>query len=391
MKRLCHEVFFLAFALVCLACRSENTAIAPPPPPEVAVADVIQRDVTLYSDWVGTTQGFVNASIYPKISGYLIKQNYRDGDAVQIGQLLFQIDPRQYQAALDQAIGNLAQAHAWLKENQQNLGRYTELYRQGVIPKQDFQNQTQNTRATAAQVQADEAAVATAKLNLEWTRIVCPINGVAGIAKAQVGDLVSPTTLLTTVSQVNPIKVEFPLSERTYLEFAQRINQDPDKRQQHAPKLEIILANGTTYKFTGEIYDVNRQVDIQTGTIKIQAIFPNPGNILRPGLYAKVRAATGVLHDALLVPQPAVIETQGQYQVVVVDANNRVAFQNVEIGKQSQGFRIIRQGLSAGQRVVVQGVQKVHDGMIVKPRTVSAQAAAEAGSTNSATSSQTSE
>ena len=371
------HLFVAAIALVLSGCRNLAPTAAPPVP-QVAVANVIQQDVTLYSEWVGTTEGFINASIYPKISGYLIKQNYRDGDAVQVGQLLFQIDPRQYQAALDQAVGNLAQAQAWLKENRQNLARYTDLYKQAVISRQDFDNQTQNTRATAAQVQADKAAVDTAKLNLEWTRVTSPITGVAGIAKTQVGDLVSPTSLLTTISQLDPIKVEFPISERTYLHFADRINRDPATRAQNGPKLELILSDGSTYKYTGQIYDVNRQVNIQTGTIKVEGTFPNPDNTLRPGLYAKVRAATSTLPDALLIPQAAVLETQGQYQVAVVGSDNRVAMQTVEIGKQTGDLRIIDKGLSPGERVIVEGLQKVSDGMEVKPYTKATTPATEA-------------
>src|SRR5260370_26769273 len=187
--------------------------------PEVAVTDVIQRDATTYSDWVGTTQGFVNADIYPKISGYLLKQNYRDGDVVKIGQLLFQIDPREYQAALDQALGNLAQAQAQNKQNQQNLARYTTLYQQAVISRQDFQNQTQTTRASTAQVQANPAAVEAPKLKPEWTRIISPVNGPPAIPLTPAAHLLSPTSLLTTVSQLDPIKVEFPISERAYLQF----------------------------------------------------------------------------------------------------------------------------------------------------------------------------
>ena len=340
--------------------------------PEVAVTPVIQQDVTTYADWVGTTLGFVNADIFPKISGYLLKQNYRDGDVVKAGQLLFQIDSREYQAALDQTLGNLAQAQAQLKQNSLNLARYTALYNQAVISRQEFDNQTQTTRATAAQVQALQGAVESAKLNVEWTRVISPINGVAGIAKTQVGNLVSPTSQLTTVSQLDPIKVEFPISEQAYLLFADRINQDPDQRAKNGPRLSMILANGKTYKYEGQIYDVNRQVEIQTGTIEVQATFPNPDNTLRPGLYAKIHFATGVQHNVLLVPQGAVLETQGQYQVAVVDADNKVTMRTVEIGKQSGGLRLINKGISPGERVITQGLQKVHDGMEVKPRVASA-------------------
>ena len=359
--------FAAGLTLTGMACK-KAAPVTPPPTPEVVVTQVIQRDVPLYSEWVGTTVGFVNADIYPKISGYLLKQNYKDGDAVRVGQLLFEIDPRQYQAALDQALGNLAQAQAQLKQNQLNLARYTVLYKQAVISRQDFDNQNQTTRATAAQVQADQAAVENAKLNLDWTKVAAPINGIAGIAKAQVGDLVSPTTLLTTVSQLDPIKVSFPISEREYLHFAGRIKQHEEEgRAKNEPDLQMILANGKPYKYRGHFYVANRQVNVQTGTILIQGVFPNPDYILRPGLYAKIRTAADTKHGALLVPQSAVLETQGQYQVAVVGADNRASLRTVKIGKQVGSLRIIEDGVKPGERVVTEGVQRVSDGMEVKP------------------------
>ena len=367
-------IFLAALAVAAPGCK-RATQTAATGVPEVAVTDVVQQDVTTYADWVGTTQGFVNADIFPKISGYLLKQDYRDGDVVKAGQLLFEIDPREYQAALDQALGNLAQAQAQLKQNSLNLARYTALYKQAVISRQDFDNQTQTTRANAAQVQALQGAVESAKLNLEWTKVFSPINGVAGIAKTQVGNLVSPTSQLTTVSQLDPIKVEFPISEQAYLRFADKINEEPDKRAKDAPTLTMILADGSTYKYKGTIYDVNRQVEIQTGTIEVQGTFPNPENTLRPGLYAKIHFATGVQHNVLLVPQGAVLETQGQYQVAVVGADNKVTMRTVEIGKQSGGLRVINKGVSPGERVIAEGLQKVHDGMEVNPQVVAAPAA----------------
>ncbi len=296
------SIIVAAMAVVPSGCKSAAAPVALPIP-EVAVTDVVQKNVPIFSESVGTTEGFVNADIYPKITGYLLKQNYRDGDQVHAGQLLFQIDDREYKAALDQALGDLGQKQADYKKNRQDLDKYTPLYEQQVISKQEFDHVTQTTRASAAAVAAAEAAVETAKLNEQWTQVTSPVDGVAGIAKTQVGDLVSPTTLLATVSQLDPIKVEFPISEQQYLHFADRINQDPQARANNGPKFEMILSDGSTYKYTGHIYDVNRQVNIQTGTIEVQATFPNPGNILRPGLYAKIRAATGTVHNALLVPQ----------------------------------------------------------------------------------------
>jgi RND family efflux transporter MFP subunit len=360
--------FAIALSLAASGCKKAVAPVAAPVP-EVVVTDVIQRNVPVYSEWVGTTEGFVNAEIHPKISGYLLKQDYRDGDQVHTGQLLFQIDDREYRAALDQALGDLALKRADYKKNKEDLGRYTPLYEQQVISKQDFEHVTQATRASAAAVAAAQAAVESAKLNVEWTQVNSPIDGVAGIAKAQVGDLVSPTSLLTTVSQVDPIKVEFPISEREYLHFAPRINRhekEGDTKQD--PYLEMVLADGSTYKYRGRFYVANRQVNIQTGTIKIQGIFPNPDGILRPGLYAKIRAATDVRKDALLVPQAAVLETQGKYQLAVVGADNKVTLRMVTIGKQVGHLRIIDEGVSPGERVITEGLQKVSDGTEVEPR-----------------------
>jgi len=358
-----------AVALNLTACRKSAPSV-PQFTPDVTVTNVLQQDVPQYSEWVGTTEGFVNANIYPKISGYIVRQDYRDGDVVHAGQTLFEIDPREYQAALDQAQANLAKSQANLRLEQLNLKRYTDLYSQAVISREQFDNQTQTTRADDAQVKANEAAVKEARLNLEWTRVTSPVDGVASIASSQVGDLVSPTTLLTTVSQLDPIKVEFPISEQFYLSVADRINQDPNQRAQKGPRFQMILSDGSTYKHFGQVYDVNRQVDVQTGTIRCEATFPNPDNILRPGLYAKVRANIGTIHNALLVPQDALLQTQGQSQVAVVGDDSKVAMRNVEVGQTFKGFQIIQKGVSAGEHVVTEGLQKVHDGIQVNPHLV---------------------
>jgi RND family efflux transporter MFP subunit len=340
---------------------------APPPIPTVIVATVVQKDVPLYEEAVGTTVGFVNADILPKISGYLLKQDYKDGSRIYAGQLLFEIDDRPYQASLSQALGNLAQVQAELKKNQQDLARYTKLYQQQVIPAQKFDNTTQATQASAAQVKADEAAVQNAKLNLGWCKVYSPIEGVAGIAQAQVGDLVGTSTLLTTVSQIDPIKVSFPISEKLYLRFAGQLNAIGEAHARPAPAIELILDNGSVYSYPGRLYAVNRQVDIQTGTIMMQAHFPNPENVLRPGMYAKVRAQTDVQHSALLVPQTAVSSIQGQYQVAVVGADNKVTLRPITPGIKTGSLWVIDQGLKPGERVVIDGAQKVQEGMEVKP------------------------
>jgi RND family efflux transporter MFP subunit len=361
------SIFVEAIAVVLSGCKRAAAPVALPLP-EVVVTDVVQRNVPVYSESVGTTEGFVNADIYPKITGYLLKQNYSDGDRVRAGQLLFQIDDREYKAGLDQALGDLGQKQADYKKNRQDLDKYTPLYEQQVISKQEFDHITQTTRASAAAVASAEAAVETAKLNEQWTQVTSPIDGVAGIAKAPVGDLVSPTMLLATVSQLDPIKVEFPVSEKTYLHFADQINQDPLGK--NSPKLEMILSDGSTYKYPGHISNVNRQVEIQTGTIEVQSIFPNPGHVLRPGMYAKVRAAAEVRQNALLVPQEAVLETQGQYQVAIVGSDDKVTMRTVVVGQQAGRLQVIEKGVSPGERVITEGLQKVSDGMEVKLQSV---------------------
>lgn len=348
------------------ACRKpESVPVAPSP--EVGVVRVIQRDVPVYLEWVGTTEGYVNAQIHPKITGYLLKQDYKDGDDVKAGQPMFQIDDREYKAALDQALGDLAEKRAQNTKNQQDLARYKPLLKAQVIAQQEFDHVNQAAQASAAEVQATEAAVETARLNEDWTKITSPIEGIAGIAKAQVGDLVNPSTLMTMVSQLDPIKVEFPISEREYLHFADQIKQREEGAPSGGPDVQMILADGNTYKYPGHFYVANRQVNVQTGTIKIQALFPNPGDVLRPGLYAKLRADVETRQNALLVPQVAVVEIQGQYQVAVVGSDNHVAMRSVTIGKQYGDFRIIAQGLTAGEKVVADGVQKVSDGIAVVP------------------------
>ena len=361
-------------SLVTLGC-NRTQAPGAPQIPTVAVAAAVQEDVPIYQESVGTTVGFVNADILPKVSGYLLKQDYQDGSRVHAGQLLFEIDPRQYQAALDEALGNLAQAQARLKQNQLNLARYTKLFNQAVIPKEQFDDITQTTRASAAQVQADEAAVESAKLNLQWTKVFSPIDGVAGIAHAQVGDLVGTTTLLTTVSQIDPIKVSFPISEKLYLQLADRLNANTNS----APPIELILDNGSVYRYPGRLYAVNRQVDVQTGTIMMQAFFPNPQNVLRPGMYAKVRAQTDVQHGALLVPQTAVSSVQGQYEVAVVGTDNKVTLRPITAGMKMGSLWVIESGLDRGERVVADGALKVQDGMEVNPAVATDQTASMSG------------
>jgi membrane fusion protein (multidrug efflux system) len=356
----------IACMLVSFGC-SHGTPPAPPPP-AVVVMDVRQTDVPIYSEWVGTTVGFVNAQIRPRVQGYLLKQHYADGASVKAGQLLFEIDDRPYKAALDQALGDLSQQRAILRKHQQDVGRFTPLAAQGAVSKQELDDAVQAMRASDAQVQAADAAVTNARLNLEWTRVYSPIDGIAGIAPVQLGDLVKPATTLTTISQVDPMKVSFPITEREYLHFAAVIKEHQETGRAHdEPDLELILADGSTYPRPGRFHVADREVDRQTGTILVQALFPNPDAVLRPGLYAKVRAATSTARSAVVVPQRAVQETQGVYQVAVVGSDDTVALRTVKAGEQVDGMWIIDEGLRPGERVVTEGLQNVKDGIAVRP------------------------
>ena len=322
----------------------------------------------IYSEAVGTTEGFVNAQVRARVQGYLLRQTYTDGASVKAGDLLFEIDDRQYRAALDEARANLARQQAALKKYELDVARYTPLEAKGAVSREELDDAIQASRGAKAQVDAAAAAVETARLNLGWTRVYAPIDGVAGIAPVQVGDLVTPTTLLTTISQIDPIKVTFPISEREYLQFADRIQaHQRNGGGADEPEIEMILADGKPYPHPGHFHVANRQVDVETGTIQIQALFPNPDGILRPGLYAKVRAATVVKRGALVVPQRALLETQGQYQAAVVGDGDKVAFRTVKPGEQVGDLWIVDEGLTAGERVITEGLQKVRDGMVVKP------------------------
>jgi membrane fusion protein, multidrug efflux system len=372
----------LSTACVLIGFGCKQSAPPAPPPPAVLVTDVIQKDVPINAEWVGTTVGFVNAKVMPRVQGYLLKQSYEDGANVKAGQLLFEIDDRPYKASLDQALGDLATQRANSKKHQQDVARYAPLAAQGAVSKQELDDATQATRASEAQVQAAEAAVANARLNLDWTRIYSPIDGIAGIAPVQVGDLVSPSTVLTTISQVDPMKVTFAITEREYLRFADKIKEHEEKgRAEDEPDLELFLADGSAYPRRGRFHVANREIDRQTGTILVQALFPNPDGMLRPGLYAKVRAATETARGALLVPERAVQEIQDTYQVAVVGSDEKVALRTVKVGQQVDGLWVVNDGLQPGERVVTQGLQKVKDGIVVsaKPDTSATTASAARG------------
>jgi RND family efflux transporter MFP subunit len=364
---------FAVFVFFLSGCR--NSEAPPAKPLEVEVTPVIQRDVPLYSEWVATLDGYVNAKIKPQVTGYLIKQNYTEGSFVRKDQVLWEIDPRTFQAELDQAKAELAQAEAHLGKTILDVERDTPLAKEQAIPQMQLDNDTKAMLAAKASVEAAKAQVEQAQINLGYTKVRSLIDGIAGIAQAQIGDLVGPNTLLTTVSQVDPIKAYISFSEEEYLRFAARINAvalgKETLEQAQPPIPELILVNGI-YPLKGSFIFTGRQVDLQTGTIRVAAAFPNPGNILRPGQYGRVRAATVTKKGALLVPQRAVTELQGSYQVAVVGSDNKVSIRPVKVGERVGTMWIIDEGLKPGERVVVEGVQKVGEGTIVSPKTINA-------------------
>ncbi len=352
--------------LICTTVGCGKEKPAPPPPPVVEVVEVVQQDVPVYSEYVASTDGSVNASIRPQVTGYLISQNYKEGDVVRKGQVLFRIDPRVFQASLDQAMGQLAQQQARWTTAKANLRRIKPLAAQNAVSQKDLDDATGQEQSTHASVIAAQAAVDKAKLDLEFTKVTSLIDGVAGIAKAQIGDLVGPGQIgeLTTVSTVDPIKVYVPVSEQQYL----KAMENRKKRAAADTSLELILSDGSTYPHKGEISFADRQVDPKTGTIKVATLFPNPGNVLRPGQFAKVRARMGIDRNALLVPQRAVAEMQGKLLVAVVGSDNKVSIRPVETGQRVGYLQVVSKGLQPGEKIVAEGIQKVKDGMPVTPK-----------------------
>ncbi|MCM8594952.1 efflux RND transporter periplasmic adaptor subunit [Accumulibacter sp.] len=373
-------VVLAAVALVSTAACDRQKAAAPPTP-VVEVVEATQRDVPIYMEWVGAMDGNVNAVIRPQVTGYLIKQNYREGDLIQKGQLLFEIDPRTFEAALDEAKGVRAQKAARLETTAANLARIKPLAAKNAVSQKDLDDSTGAYQSAKAELEAADANLKTAKLNLGFTRITSPITGIAGIAKAQIGDLLSPSmpTELTTVSSVDPIKVYFNLSEREYLKLAGEAAVSGN-RPDNVP-LELILVDGSVYPHQGKVAVFNRQVDPMTGTFKIAALFPNPDNLLRPGQYGKVRATMAVARGALLIPQRAVTEMQGKYLVAVVGPDNKVDIRTVIAGERIGSDWLISEGLKPGEKVIAEGTQKVRPGMTVetKPFVLAAPAAGTPG------------
>lgn len=398
----------LAIILMTSGCQKEQKA-GLPPPPTVEVAEVTMKDVPVFAEWVGTLDGFVNATIRAQVQGYLIKQNYSEGDLVRKDQVLFEIDPREYQAALEQAKAVLSQSQGALDQTQAalerakaeltvqearwttakaSLLRIKPLAEQNAVSKKDLDDAIgrelstrsevdaakagvnvaeANIVAAKAQVLASKASIEKAQLNLDFTKVTSPIVGIAGIAKAQIGNLVGPGSQeeLTIISTIDPIKCYVAISEQEYLKAAER-------RSKHAILgkilLELILADGSTYPKKGEFAFADRQVDVRTGTIRVAMIFPNPQNILRPGQFSRLRVELGINKGALVIPQRAVTDIQGKYLVAVIGHENKVAIRPVKIGPTFGQFRVIEGGLKAGEKVVAEGIQKVRDGMAVNPQ-----------------------
>lgn len=355
-------------ALLCSCGKEEVRAAAPVP--EVEIAQVIQEDVPLYTECISTLDGYVNAQIQPQVTGYLLRQNYSEGTVVRKGEVLFEIDRRPFETALEQVKGQLAQAQAQLGKTKLDVQRDTPLAKERAIPQAQLDNDIQAHEAATAVVAAAQAQVNQAELNLSFTTVRSLITGVAGLAKAQIGDLVGPTTILTTVSQVQPIKAYFAISEQQYLGFARRINEVTERKRgvSGAKILELVLSDGSVYPKKGWVVLADRQVDVKTGTIRMAGAFDNVGDILRPGMFGRVRAVTGTARGALLVPQRAVIETQGTYSVVVVNSDNKASIRPVKTGERVGQMWMITDGIRAGEQVIVEGVQKAKEGMPVRPK-----------------------
>ncbi|NJD24833.1 MAG: efflux RND transporter periplasmic adaptor subunit [Betaproteobacteria bacterium] len=341
------------------------------PPRTAPVVEVITpkpRDVPIQIEWVGTIDGNINAVIRPQVTGYLIKQNYREGDLVQKGQLLFEIDPRTFEAAADEAKGVRAQRAARFETTAANLARIKPLAAKNAVSQKDLDDATGAYQSAKAELEAADANLKTAKLNLGFTRITAPITGIAGIAKAQIGDLLSPNaqTELTTVSSVDPIRVYFNISEREYLKVANAAIASGQKPAELP--LELILVDGSTYPHAGKFAIFNRQADVTTGTFKAAAHFPNPNNLLRPGQFGRIRATMSVVKDALLVPQRAVADVQGKYMIAVVGADNKVDIRPVRVGERIGSEWLIAEGLKPGEQVIAEGIQKVRPGMSVETK-----------------------
>jgi membrane fusion protein (multidrug efflux system) len=374
----------ITLGALCLALACGPAEVATPPPPEVLVTEVVARDVPVVTEWLGTTEGAVDADIRAQVAGYLVSRDYREGARVEKGTLLFRIDPRPFEAALDQARGELGRAEAALELSRLDVARYTPLVETGAVSRQEYDTAVQRLRSNESALQAARAAVEKSRIDLSFTEIRSPIAGIAGVAKRQLGDFVGPTDSepLTSVSQLDPIRVSFPLSEQEYLRASPRVREAVQRGSFEEGTLTLVLADGSIYPHRGTAYLAGREIDPRTGTIVVKGDFPNPDQILRPGQYARVRAQTEVARGALVVPQRAVQELQGMAQLTLVGANGEVEVRTVTTGPAWEGLRVITKGVSAGERVVVEGFQKARPGMqvVAKPAPTEPAVAAPAAS-----------
>lgn len=374
--------FLVVFGLS--GCGQKTVQTEAAPPPEVLVTQVVKADVPIVRAWVGTLDGSENADIRARVAGYLQKKDYQEGSYVKEGDLLFEIDPRPFEAALDEAKSQLDQAQAVQLATEADFERSQDLFNKKVISEQEFENKKQLNLANVAKVGALEAAVETAQLNLGFTRISAPVDGIAGIAKAQIGDLVGPgstATTLTTVSKIDPIRLYFPLSEKDYKQYAsslQKMMQRPESEREEA--VEMVFADGTVYPQKGKFAFVDRHVDPTTGTILVAINFPNPDHVLRPGQFAKARAVIEKIPGALLVPERALVELQGSYQIGVIGEDNKAEIRPIKIGPRYKGQAVVTEGLKEGEKVIVEGVQKVRPGMAVTAKPYQEPTADAAGS-----------
>jgi RND family efflux transporter MFP subunit len=349
-----------------VGCKGKPHA-APQQPPIVEVATVTQADVPIYHEWIGVLDGLVNAQIRAQVTGYLLAQNYREGDPIKKGDLLFEIDPRPFKAAFDQASGVLAQAEAKLGKTELDVKRYGPLVKDRAISQEEYDDAVQaNLEAKAAVVSA-KAQVEQAQLNLEFTKITSPIDGIASIARAQIGDLVGPASgELTTVSTIDPIKAYYNVTEQAYINFTKLFTTESDRYGRlRELEIDLILTDGSVYSQKGKIYAADRQIGLTTGALRLEALFPNPDGVLRPGEFARIRVKFDLKRDTPMVPQRAVSELQGSYQVAVVEHDNKIHIQPVRVGERTGNLWMIEEGLHPRQRVVVEGIQKVRDGMTV--------------------------
>jgi membrane fusion protein (multidrug efflux system) len=352
------------------ACDPKAGSDGPPSAPEVLVTPVAQRDVPIVREWLGTLDGSSNADIRARVSGYIQEQKYAEGSVVKKDDVLFLIDPRPAEAALAQARAQVAQAEAQKGRTEAEFQKQKELYDKKVTSQRDFDNATQSNLANVANVEVAKAALQQAELNLAFTKVTAPVDGIAGVANVGIGDLVGPSTgVLLSISTVDPIKAKFPISEQAYLNAAKGLTAAMAQPfAERAGIAELVLADGRVFPEKGRLFSMDRQIAVKTGTIALEVLFPNPGNLLRPGQFAKVRAVVGDQPDALLVPQRAVMEMQGSYSVAIVNADGKAEIVPVKVGERVGSQWVITQGLKAGLNVVVEGVQKVRTGAPVSAK-----------------------